>query len=127
MKYAKQYPIDHNDVVISRGKWRKYNPYKPYVEEEEPEKNNTIQSIDNMLEEKPQVKSINNSQNTSNTQKYNDSPALPMEDEPINISAISSTDDSEIEQIDLDIQKELEHKFDEIFGAFETDDNTSNV
>ena len=127
VKYAKQYPIDHNDVVISRGKWRKYNPYKPYVEEEEPEKNNTIQSIDNMLEEKPVTKSTSNSKNTANNQKYNDSPALPMEDEPINISAISSTDDSEIEQIDLDIQKELEHKFDEIFGAFETDDNTSNV
>ena len=119
VKYAKQYPANHNDVLIERGKWRKFNPYKPYVEDEEPEKNNTIQSIDSMLEEEPQ------STKKGNNVEYN---------EPINISGIGDEEETqkqnnkeEFEQLDVDVQKELEAKFDEIFGAFDNDETTSNV
>lgn len=129
-KYAKQYPIDHNDVIISRGKWRKYNPYKPYVEEEEPEKNNTIQSIDNMLGEtlnsNENSKVKNKVTNTASKNTYNNAPQNFMEEEPINISALSDNADTAIEQVDLDIQKELESKFDEIFGAFDTGEDNTN-
>ena len=118
-KYAKQYPANHNDVVVERGKWRKFNPYKPYVEDEEPAKNNNIQSLDSMLEEEPQ------STKKGNNVEYN---------EPINISGIGDEEETqkqnnkeEFEQLDVDVQKELEAKFDEIFGAFDNDETTSNV
>ena len=120
VKYAKQYPIDHNDIVISRGKWRKYNPYKPYVEDEEPEKNDNIQSIDSMLEEMP-----NEAKKENSTIKIEKKADPVFNEEPINISGIGETE--EIEKLDVDIQKELEAKFDEIFGAFDEDESSANV
>ena len=122
-KYAKQYPANHNDVTVERGKWRKFNPYKPYVEDEEPAKNNTIQSIDSMLEEEPQQPKAGNSNNNVGY------------DEPINISNIGNEEEQpqqsskrdDFEELDVDVQKELEAKFDEIFGAFDNDETTSNT
>lgn len=119
VKYSKHYPIDHNDIVISRGKWRKYNPYKPYVEDEEPEKNNTIQSIDSMLEEMPKE---------SSNIKVKEDIDLMFKEEPLNVSSIGETEKTEeIEKLDVDIQKELEAKFDEIFGAFNEDESSANI
>ena len=123
VKYAKQYPADHNDVIVERGKWRKFNPYKPYVEDEEPAKNNTIQSIDSMLEEEPQQPKAGNSNNNVGY------------DEPINISNIGNEEEQpqkpskrdDFEELDVDVQKELEAKFDEIFGAFDNNETTSNT
>lgn len=118
VKYAKQYPISHNDIIISRGKWRKYNPYKPYVEEDETEKNDDIQRIDNILEEMP--KPVNSNQ--QETSKVNND---FTEKEAIDISSIGNTEKNE--ELSVDIQKELEAKFDEIFGVFDTDNEETSV
>ena len=123
-KYAKQYPANHNDVAVERGKWRKFNPYKPYVEDEEPVKNNSIQSLDSMLEEEPQQKTNNN----VNISTYNDSLNISeignMEEQNQNINTNKK---EEIEELDIDVQKELEAKFDELFGAFDNDETTANT
>ena len=116
----------------------KYNPYKPYVEDEEPEINNNIQSIesiDSMLEETSTNNETKNTTidtnttntidintldtnafNVANTQNSNPFKQEPVfEEEPLNISAIGEESAKTKEQLDIDIQKELEAKFDEIF------------
>jgi len=123
-KFASQYPADHNDVAVPRGKWRKYNPHKPYVEDAEPERNNNIQNIDDMLGETPkEVESIQfgNVETSVGVSEFAKPQPMHIE-EPLDISNIGSSS-SDVEQLDVDIQKELEAKFDEIFGAFEEDTN----
>jgi len=137
VKYAKQYPADHNDVIVERGNWRKYNPNKPYVEDVEPERNNNIQNIDDMLGETPNMQEEQSYMENENFDSVSDasiastdkrslhmkapSSQMPLE-EPMNISNINNA-----QEVELDIQKELEAKFDEIFGAFEEDENSAKV
>ena len=98
VKISQQYPADHNDVSIDRGKWRKYNPYNPY--EDEKQENTKIESLDDLFEEQ-------NDELTNNN--IEEAPVLPKEKN---------------EQAESDIQKELEAKFDELFGKIdEQDDN----
>ena len=99
-----KYKCSHNSVPpIDRGKWRKYNPYNPYVEESPDEKINDtqIETLDDLFDE---VTENTNIQQT-NKEEINDN------------KAVTSTSDT-------DIQKELEAKFDELFGAF--DDTSDN-
>ena len=97
---VKQYMVDHNDrEEFERGKWRKYNPYNPYVEDKEDEQkenNTSIESLDDLFEDEQEQKQQEEKQTIENTN--------------------SQKDDS------YDIQKELEAKFDELFGAFEDEE-----
>ena len=99
--------ISHNDIgEIERGIWRKYNPYNPYREEDEQEKPNLkIESLDDLFEEEKEVK----------VQKI-DAPILPQEDEEV-IEKPKVEQKNEDPDIDVDLQKELEAKFDELFGS----------
>ena len=125
--------ISHNDIgEIERGTWRKYNPYNPYVEEEKEEDTNLkIESLDDLFDEeksedkkeenkevvgenvevKPEHKSKAKKENQENNNEQetsdDDAPMLPMEGEP----------DEE-----YDLQKELEAKFDELFGPMDDED-----
>ncbi len=109
--------MDHNNIdPIDRGKWRKYNPYNPYKEENENDKqvNTSIESLDDLFDE-PNV----DNDDTSNAHKNNvkskkeaDAPMLPQEDF-----------DEEKNDETVDLQKELEAKFDELFGAFDDEDS----
>ncbi len=140
--------ISHNDIgEIDRGTWRKYNPYNPYVPEDENKEkvdNLKVESLDDLFddepstnksEEKPKEKAsvatstgkdlkvdlgkieseVNQNSNTvmsnakSQTLDLNDfedsAPILPQ----------SGDDDDEL----YDLQKELEAKFDELFGPLD--------
>ena len=119
--------ISHNDIgEIDRGTWRKYNPYNPYVEEknEEPKQDLKVESLDDLFEDEPEVKQeqpkverkieeVKNikekpkGQNVGmlDLEEFNDAPILPQE-EP-------EEDDT------YDLQKELEAKFDELFGPID--------
>lgn len=110
--------ISHNDIgEIERGTWRKINPYNPYVEVDENNKANDlkVESLDDLfeddLEEEQEKVSVTSKKNEdfqlsgSESIGKEDAPVLPM--------------DSEEEEYDL--QKELEAKFDELFGPI--DDN----
>lgn len=112
--------ISHNDIgEIERGTWRKYNPYNPYVEESDknPVKDLKVESLDDLFEENvenektPVVSEIKEDSKMSvNKLADNDeAPVLPMSSDP----------DEE-----YDLQKELEAKFDELFGPI--DDNDDN-
>ena len=113
-KKLKALEISHNDIGdIDRGEWRKYNPYNPYVEGEETQNPNSldIDSLDDLFKDDDDMKledtpkdldSIINHGMDSETE----APILPQED-----------DDT------YDLQKELEAKFDELFGPIDSNDD----
>ena len=112
-KTIKKYAIDHNTREdIERGKWRKYNPYNPYTEDEDNTEKTKIEQLDDLF-------------------KDDDEPEKPKE-EKAPIPDITSIDDIPVElpmepkeeikeepkeQPVVDLQKELEAKFDELFGS----------
>ena len=103
--------ISHNDIgEIDRGEWRKYNPYNPYDEDKKEEKAQDlkIESLDDLFDEEPQEKEKQEVEpiKTLDSNDFEEpAPVLPQEND----------DDS------YDLQKELEAKFDELFGPI--DDN----
>ena len=114
--------ISHNDIgEINRGEWRKFNPYNPYVEDDKKEKVDDlkVESLDDLFEDDPEPKEKESTHKTVKQEKkeeikpldlsdFEDAPVLPQQEE-------NSAED------EYDLQKELEAKFDELFGP--TDDN----
>ena len=107
--------MDHNNIdPIDRGKWRKYNPYNPY--KEELDKDNTkIESLDDLFDEPENnnpTKEVKKKADVSvgNNLEELDAPMLPQDD------FVEDKKSSE------DLQKELEAKFDELFGSFDDDE-----
>ena len=107
--------ISHNDIgEIERGTWRKYNPYNPYVEEKDEKSvdNLDIESLDDLFndesvkKEEKVVTPQKEEKNELNLDDFDDAPMLPQDD-----------DDT------YDLQKELEAKFDELFGPLDDDEN----
>ena len=121
----KELEISHNDIgEIERGNWRKFNPYNPYIEEDEKgeqQNNLKVESLDDLFEEIdmdeptiPQKETANVTEGTSisgmmreDTKRRNDAPILPQ---------LEDNNDT------YDLQKELEAKFDELFGPLDDDE-----
>ena len=132
-KEMKRLEISHNDIgEIERGTWRKYNPYNPYVpEDEKKEKVDSlkVESLDDLFDDAPSSKEekkeqaqpvqqqtsiqpeqiVQKQQNTLDLNSFDEAPILPQE---------PAQDDDDI----YDLQKELEAKFDELFGPMNEDD-----
>lgn len=119
VKLVEKFACSHNSVPpIDRGKWRKYNPYNPYVEEEEKETDNTkIESLDDLFEEE--------TDNNQEKKKEEASNNLNDINNDINIQEKEETNNATEENETYDLQKELEAKFDELFGAFDDDENNN--
>ena len=101
LKLVNQFMCSHNDIdPIDRGIWRKYNPYNPYVPEDEKKEETNIESLDDLFDD-------------NSEDKREEAPVLPQDE----FSEESS--DKKEEPLSYDIQKELEEKFDELFGALE--------
>ena len=117
--------ISHNDIgEIERGNWRKYNPYNPYVEEKDKEtvKDLKVESLDDLFDDPDPIdepkkeskpKDEIPKQENKKIEKLslddidtNDAPILPMNEDP---------------EDEYDLQKELEAKFDELFGPIDDD------
>ena len=114
-----QYTMSHLEFDVgTRGKWRKYNPYNPYVEENEGGGNAKtdlkVESLDDLFEDdileetkKEEIKQPKaEAPSFVNDLTSFDAPMLPQE-EP------------EDEVFSIDVQKELEAKFDELFGPID--------
>ena len=132
-KEMKRLEISHNDIgEIERGTWRKYNPYNPYVpEDEKKEKVDSlkVESLDDLFDDVPSSKeekkeqaqpvqqqtsiqpeqTVQKQQNTLDLNSFDEAPILPQE---------PAQEDDDI----YDLQKELEAKFDELFGPINEDD-----
>ena len=108
-KLAEKYPANHNNIEkIERGNWRKYNPYKPYEDNEEEREETKIESLDDLFEDDI-GKNTNNEEKLNEVEIEGEAPMLPQEEVPEILK-------------EEDLQKQLEAKFDEIFGT-NTEDN----
>lgn len=102
---VKKYAISHNDIEkIDRGVWRKYNPYNPYEEEKTEE--TKIESLDDLFDEEPKENKAEEKVENKLENSVNNTVTTKKETEEV-----------------YDIQKELEDKFDELFGSFDDTDN----
>ena len=129
VKEIAPFKVDHNDREdIDRGTWRKYNPYNPYVEEKKPEPTKIQQLDDLFSDEEKEPKTDSNNENTATenvtTGLENDfSMELPMDNIDTDFG-IGSTGSKVVEETEsIDIQKELEAKFDELFGSLNDANN----
>lgn len=127
--------ISHNDIgEIDRGTWRKYNPYNPYVEEKDEKAvdNLNIESLDDLfddLDNNEKNNSSNSSNSNDNVENKNNTTNKPKEDSASSILDLNFDDDApmlpqeqENDDDTYDLQKELEAKFDELFGPLEDDE-----
>ncbi len=126
--------ISHNDIgEIQRGNWRKFNPYNPWSEDktEKEAQNLKVESLDDLFE----------------TNIEDKKEEIKLEKEPVKVTApvepqIVSEEQSidnlfeeseevlnnepqpveKVEEDAYDLQKELEAKFDELFGPLDDDE-----
>lgn len=118
VKIISPYAVDHNTREIpDRGVYRKFNPYNPYVEHEEKEELK-IEELDDLFEEddnKNEDKSNNVDTPKTEELKMDSNPEVKVEEKQEQVL------DNKKDEL-TDIQKELEAKFDELFGSVESND-----
>ncbi len=121
-KLVTKYKADHNDVSVERGIWRIYNPYNPYVDENESGAGgtggaqNSLEELDDLFSDEGNLSGLNNSVDQPIEEKIE----IPHPEENKRMS-MSAEDDRKKGEL-LDIQKELEAKFDELFGSIDEDE-----
>jgi len=116
--------ISHNNVEgIERGPWRKFNPYNPWTEENSNtsgSSNLKVESLDDLFEEdkeEPKEEKVEQmagavATSTENATKPELKLEIESEPEPVTLPL-------ETEEDSYDLQKELEAKFDELFGPID--------
>ncbi len=112
-KIIAPYAVDHNNREMEdRGVWRKFNPYNPYVEKEEKEETK-IEELDDLFEEIPKKEEepVAATMPSSNPSGFD------------SINTMQNQAPKNNEEELNDIQKELEAKFDELFGSIENKNN----
>ena len=121
-KLVNRYKLDHNDVQIERGLWRIYNPYNPYVEGQEENSGgaqNSLESLDDLFDDdldkdtSKETVTVGANTNTASSSK----PSTMAQN--ITDSKENGEKDAARQAELLDIQKELEAKFDELFGSID--------
>jgi len=102
LKKLGDYKLNHNQFDAGvRGEWRKYNPYNPYVSKEGGGKRDLkVESLDDLFEE----------------QEIEEIKEEPIVENPIKNDNTMKYDEDNFSK---DIQKELEAKFDELFGPIQ--------
>lgn len=100
-KKLSQFELNHNEFNIGdRGVWRKYNPHNPYKPESE-KQDLKVDSLDDLFED-----------NTNDNKKSKENASIYNFDDDISAPVLPQDEES----IQQDLQKELEAKFDELFG-----------
>ena len=129
-KKLAEYTMSHLELNVGdRGKWRKYNPYNPYVEEDEKSKvaNLKVESLDDLFEDEPKIETAKNEPQEEIKERpqeikieNNTPPEINVEEKPKErVEAPILPQEEEEEVFSIDIQKELEAKFDELFGPLD--------
>ena len=122
--------ISHNDIEqIDRGVWRKFNPYNPWTEDktEKEVENLKVESLDDLFDDEPnkedkEKKVITTNVNNSRAKEKVDS--IDSLDDMFGENNISEQPQNLVveqqkEEDTYDLQKELEAKFDELFGPMD--------
>ena len=135
-KKLAEYTMNHLDFNIeNRGKWRKYNPYNPYNEDDNKREstNLKVESLDDLFEDDKTVESSNQEEIKQPDQQIQTQPIENRQEikveqnvtPEVNIEKMQESDldapilPQEEEIFSIDIQKELEAKFDELFGPMD--------
>ena len=120
-KKLSEITLNHLEFNIeNRGKWRKFNPYNPYTDDQEDKpKDLKVESLDDLFEEddnkEEKAEQKNNENNNQKDTNIHEAPILPQEEE------VESKSNDDV--MSVDVQKELEAKFDELFGTFDEEDD----
>ena len=119
-KLVTKYKIDHNNVKVERGVWRIYNPYNPYVDENTEENmggvQNSLESLDDLFEDDNKEELENEfDESIENEEKI----TIPDTKPNVQQNRMQQDNDEKRQAELLDIQKELEAKFDELFGSMD--------
>ncbi len=120
----KKLEISHNDIgEIQRGEWRKFNPYNPWKEDntDKEVQNLQVESLDDLFDEEP-AKEEEKTVATVATPMHSKKDVSSLDDmfEDVQTVSNSTTANTQEEEEDsYDLQKELEAKFDELFGPMD--------
>ena len=126
----KRLEISHNDIgEIKRGNWRKFNPYNPWTEDksEKEAQNLKVESLDDLFDEEPKKEEKKEPVKVGTTNKVPEETAQVQSIDDLfdDISVDSNVAQPKIETPKIqeedtyDLQKELEAKFDELFGPLD--------
>lgn len=109
--------LDHNEFDIEgRGEWRKYNPYNPYVVDTDKKVENLkVESLDDLFEEDKKEEPVIKVSDNKIEKKETDNLGFADFDAPV-----LSDEGPKTDLFTDDIQKELEAKFDELFGPLDS-------
>ena len=123
-KLVEKYPADHNDVQVQRTPWRKYNPMNPYEEGDEGNAED-FPSLDSLFDDEDNAETSGGSGGSSKSSET--LPGMEALEESYGTATMTDTKpvkkDVKKDTTDIDIQKELEAKFDELFGSLDDDDD----
>ena len=137
LKEFNKFKLNHNNFDAGvRGTWRKFNPYNPDagLEDSEPVKDLNVDSLDDLFDDDGDISkqdennktvpinsrdySINNITRASNNQNSSRISDDDLDELLFDDDVLEENDNSDSNNDDvLDIQKELEAKFDELFGS----------
>lgn len=123
--------ISHNDIgEIQRGEWRKFNPYNPWTEDKSDKEvqDLKVESLDDLFADEPKIEKKEEKKNTE--EKVVKEPVKIAEKESSDLSSLDSFFEEEPKKTEpvqiqneeedtYDLQKELEAKFDELFGPLD--------
>ena len=121
--------ISHNDIgELQRGNWRKFNPYNPWTEEQEEKEvqNLKVDSLDDLFDEDVDNDKKENVENKVGTHEKNTEANSfdTLDDMVTETSTVQNSERAKApiitdEEDSYDLQKELEAKFDELFGPID--------
>ena len=129
--------ISHNDIVEKeRGTWRKFNPYNPWTEDKNVKEvqNLKVESLDDLFEEEPKQEEYKEKEpvvitTNQKTKTENKKEEILIDDIFDDIDLQKSTNKTsstltpiQDEEDTYDLQKELEAKFDELFGSIDDEE-----
>ena len=137
LKEFNKFKLNHNNFDAGvRGTWRKFNPYNPDagLEDSEPVKDLNVDSLDDLFDDDDDISkqdennktapinsrdySTNNITRASNNQNSSRISDDDLDELLFDDDVLEENDNSDRNNDDvLDIQKELEAKFDELFGS----------
>ena len=125
--------ISHNDIgELQRGNWRKFNPYNPWTEEQEEKEvqNLKVDSLDDLFDEDVDNDKKENVENKVGTHEKNTEANSfdTLDDMVTETNTVQNSERAKApiitdEEDSYDLQKELEAKFDELFGPLDNDEN----
>ena len=118
--------ISHNDIgEIQRGNWRKFNPYNPWTEDQDEKEaqNLKVESLDDLFDEQSDNDKKEEKSELKEESKGKVAASVPtssLDDMFEDVETPKAGNKIQEEPEDTyDLQKELEAKFDELFGPID--------